>query len=134
MKIDGRCHCGAIQYQAELDPENVGICHCSDCQSMSATAFRTIGIVKPGEFRLLKGTPKVYIKIGDSGNRRQQAFCDNCGSGLYATSDDDGPRTYNIRMGTVKQRNQLPPQFQLWCRSAQPWLPEINTPKKSDKQ
>ena len=134
MKVKGQCHCGAIEYRAELDPDKVGICHCSDCQSMSASAFRTIGMVQPGEFELVKGNPKIYIKIAESGNRRQQAFCDNCGSGIYATSDEDGPKVHNIRMGTVKQRDQLPPQFQLWCRSAQPWLPDLKTAKKFDHQ
>lgn len=134
MKIQGHCHCGEIQYEAELDPDSVGICHCTDCQSLSATAFRTIGVVKPGNFHLLKGEPKIYIKTADSGNRRQQAFCSNCGSGIYASPDEDEPRVHNIRIGTVVQRDQLPPKFQLWCRSAQPWLPEIKTPKKSEKQ
>lgn len=134
MKVEGQCHCGAIQYRAELEPENVGICHCNDCQSLSATAFRTIGMVKPGKFEIIEGSPKLYIKIAESGNRRQQAFCDRCGSGLYATSDDDGPKTHNIRMGTVKQRDQFQPQFQLWCRSAQSWLVDLNTPDKRDRQ
>jgi len=133
MKIDGSCHCGAITYEAELDPEAVGICHCTDCQALSATAFRTLGMVQPGDFRLLKGKPKIYIKIGESGNRREQAFCENCGSGIYAASTDDDPKVRNLRMGTVRQRAQFPPRFQVWCRSAQPWLSEINTPKKFDK-
>ena len=29
MKIDGGCHCGNITYSAEIDPENVGMCHCT---------------------------------------------------------------------------------------------------------
>jgi hypothetical protein len=29
MKIDGRCHCGYITYEAEVDLANVMICHCS---------------------------------------------------------------------------------------------------------
>ncbi|MDJ0957674.1 MAG: GFA family protein [Arenicellales bacterium] len=134
MKIDGSCHCGAITYEAELEPEAVGICHCTDCQALSASAFRTIGLVKAGAFRLLTGAPKIYVKTGDSGNRREQAFCDNCGSGIYAASVGDDPKAHNIRMGTVCQRAQFPPRFQVWCRSAQPWLPSIDTPKKSDKQ
>ena len=40
MKIDGGCHCGYITYAAEIDPEKVGICHCTDCQTLSGTAFR----------------------------------------------------------------------------------------------
>ena len=134
MKVEGSCHCGEILYEAELDPELVGICHCTDCQALSASAFRTIGIVQAGDFHLLNGNPKVYVKTGESGNQREQAFCEICGSAIYSTSVGDGPKAYSIRMGTVNQRAKLPPQFQLWCRSAQPWLPIIDTPKKSDQQ
>ena len=35
MKIDGACHCGHITYQAEVDPEKVVVCHCTDCQKAS---------------------------------------------------------------------------------------------------
>ena len=31
MKIDGSCHCGAIVYEADIDPAQVRICHCTDC-------------------------------------------------------------------------------------------------------
>ena len=119
MKVDGSCYCGAITYEAELDPEAVGICHCTDCQTLSASAFRTIGIVQAGDFGLLKGEPKIYVKIGSSGNRREQAFCGNCGSGIYAAPTGDSPKVHNIRMGTVRQCSELPPKIQFWCQSAQ---------------
>ena len=38
MKIDGGCHCGAIAYEAEVDPEKTSICHCTDCQQLTGTA------------------------------------------------------------------------------------------------
>lgn len=134
MKVDGSCHCGAVTYEAELDPKAVGICHCTDCQTLSASAFRTIGVVQPDDFRLLSGTPKTYVKTGDSGNKREQAFCENCGSAIYASSVGDDPKAYNIRMGTVRQRDQFPPMFQVWCQSALSWLPAIDTPKNLDQQ
>jgi hypothetical protein len=40
MKIDGGCHCGDITYTVEIDPESAGICHCTDCQTFSGSAFR----------------------------------------------------------------------------------------------
>ncbi len=40
MRIDGGCHCGFVTYEAEIDPDDVGICHCSDCQALTGTAFR----------------------------------------------------------------------------------------------
>lgn len=132
MKINGECHCGAIEYEAELDLQNVGICHCSDCQALSASAFRTIAIVSGNTFIITRGTPKEYVKVGDSGNRRIQAFCSECGSGLYSTEVSDNPKAYNIRAGTVKQRHELIPRFELWRQSAVCWLPEIKETKKFD--
>jgi hypothetical protein len=35
MKIDGRCHCGDVTFEAEADPETTTICNCTDCQTMS---------------------------------------------------------------------------------------------------
>lgn len=133
MKVDGQCHCGAIAYEAELDPERVGICHCSDCQALSASAFRTVAIVSADTFAITRGKPKEYVKVGDSGNPRVQAFCPDCGSGLYATDTGDNPRAYNIRAGTVRQRHDLVPRFECWRQSALPWLPENTSTKKFDK-
>ena len=134
MKITGSCHCKAIVYEADLDPQSVGICHCKDCQKLSASAFRTLGVVQPGDFKLTKGEPKIYVKTGDNGNQREQAFCGVCGSGIYSASPGNGPKTHDLRMGTVDQADQFKPQFQIWCNSALPWLPGIDTPEKSDQQ
>jgi hypothetical protein len=38
MKIDGRCHCGEITFEAEVDPDALNICHCTDCQTLSGSA------------------------------------------------------------------------------------------------
>ena len=35
MHVEGGCHCGYIAYEAEVDPETVSICHCTDCQRMT---------------------------------------------------------------------------------------------------
>src|SRR5215213_7577616 len=74
MKIDGHCHCGYISYEAEADPDNAGICHCTDCQTLSGTAFRTVLRITDGSFRMLSGEPTVYVKIAESGAQREQAF------------------------------------------------------------
>ncbi len=133
MKINGECHCGAIAFEAELELENVGICHCTDCQALSASAFRTIAVVPGNAFRITKGTPKQYVKVGDSGNRRVQAFCGDCGSGLYSADAGDNPKAYSIRVGTVAQRHDLAPKFELWRQSSLAWLPEVRTTKKFDR-
>lgn len=125
MKIDGSCHCGVIAYEAEIDPSQVGICHCSDCQTLSGTAFRVVVFAPEEKFRLTRGAPKIYVKMAESGNKRAQAFCADCGSPIYASAAGDGPKTYGIRLGTARQRDLLPPKRQIWHRSAVAWLPEM---------
>lgn len=134
MKIDGRCHCGFITWEAEADPERTAVCHCTDCQTLSGTAFRTFIAVPSETFKLLSGQPKTYVKTGDSGRKRAQTFCPECGSPLYATGVGDDTKFFNIRLGTARQRDQLPPKKQLWCRSAQPWLGDMDGAPKVETQ
>ena len=126
MKVNGSCHCGAIGFEAEIDPDRVRICHCTDCQQLSGSAFRVTAPCNESAFRLLRGEPKIYIKIADSGRRRQQAFCGDCGSPLYATSDEPGGnRTLGLRVGALAQRSELAPRCQFFARSILPWLPRL---------
>jgi hypothetical protein len=124
MKVHGSCHCGAIRFEAEADPEKAGVCHCTDCQSLTGSAFALYLQVPRESFRLTAGEPKVYVKTAQSGNRRAQAFCPNCGSRLWAAAEKDSP-LYNLRIGTLRERSELRPRTQLWCRSAMPWINDL---------
>lgn len=125
MKVEGSCHCGRVRFEAEADPQKVSICHCTDCQSLTGTAFRVTVPVAEAHLRMLGEEPKIYVKTtADSGNPRAQAFCAECGSPIYATSVGEGPKVYGIRVGTLRQRAELPPKRQIWHASALPWLRE----------
>ena len=125
MKIDGACYCGAITFEADVNPESVAICHCTDCQTISGTAFRTIVPASAETFRVVSGEPKTYLKTAESGNRRVLAFCAMCGTHVWACDEGSDPGRISIRGGTVRQREQLTPRRQVWCRSAQPWLGDV---------
>jgi hypothetical protein len=86
MKVTGGCHCGSISFEAEIDPAQVRICHCTDCQTLTGTAFRTTVLSLPGTFILRSGTPKIYIKTAESGNKRAHAFYPECGTPIYSTA------------------------------------------------
>ncbi|VXC71121.1 conserved hypothetical protein [Pseudomonas sp. 8Z] len=125
MKVHGSCHCNQIQFEAETDPALVSICHCNDCQKLTGTAFRLSTPALSGTFRVLTGTPKIYVKVTESGSRRAQAFCGECGSQLF-TYDADNPVAYILRVGVLDERQQLPPTWQKWCEAALPWTQDIS--------
>jgi hypothetical protein len=134
MKIDGRCHCGKITYEAEIDPETLRICHCTDCQRLTGSPFRAVVMAPSEGFVLRSGEPKIYVKIAESGTRRGHAFCPDCGTPLYASALANPP-SYTLRLGSIDQRAQLPsPRRQIWCRSALPWAMNLEGIERTDRQ
>lgn len=124
MRVDGRCHSGAITYEAEVDPANVGVCHCADCQRLTGSAFRVNVQAPAASFRLTSGTPKIYVKTADSGARRAHAFCPDCGGPVYACAVEN-PTTYSLRIGALNQREGLVPRRQIWARNRMTWLEDL---------
>ena len=125
MKVEGACHCGNIRFEADVAPETTSICHCTDCQTLSGSAFRTVVPVQDTDFRMTGGQPSIYVKTAESGNQRQQAFCGKCGSPIYSAPPGDGPKAYFIRVGTIRQRDAFVPKAQVWARSRQAWLADV---------
>ncbi len=122
MKVEGRCHCGRIAYEADVDPTAVMICHCTDCQTLTGSAFRVTVPASPEAFRLISGKPRIYMKIADSGSRRGHAFCGDCGAPIYRQPTDNNPN-YSLRIGGLDQRIELgPPKRQIWTKRRLPWL------------
>lgn len=123
MKIDGQCHCGFVTYKAEIDPERVHICHCTDCQKLTGSPYRVSVRAARDDIRLTGNPPKIYVKTAESGNKRLQYFCPECGSPLF-TSSEDAKGDWGIRWGSIRQRAELQPRRQFWCHSAAPWAAE----------
>ena len=134
MKIDGRCHCGALAYEAVIDVGHVFVCHCEDCQSFSGAPFRVRVLAPPERFRLTSGTPRVYHKVAESGARRAMYFCGDCGTHVHATDMENPSLPVSISGGTVRQKAELRPAAQAWCRSRLPWVSQLEETQQLDRQ
>jgi hypothetical protein len=134
MHVHGECHCGQIKFEAEIDESAVRICHCTDCQNLTGSAYRVNVATRKGSFRLLAGKPKAYVKTAESGTKRAHGFCPECGTPIYSTADVPNPESYGLRVGTLRERASLKPARQGWCRSALPWVMNIESVPQSAKQ
>jgi hypothetical protein len=134
VKVDGSCHCGKIAFEANVDPATVTICHCRDCQNLTGSTS-CANVQTPAEsFVLLRGQPKIYIKTtAESGTRRAHAFCPDCATPIYAAAVTD-PSAYSLRIGTLRQRAELRPHRQIWCRSALPWSMDLHEITRFERQ
>ncbi len=125
MHIDGQCHCGYVRYEADVDPTQVSICHCTDCQLLTGSAYRVTVAATRDRFTVRGNAPKAYAKVGDSGAVSVQYFCPKCGSPIYRASGDANDARIGIRIGTIRQRRQLTPSRQFWLRSALPFIHDL---------
>ncbi|KAK1656218.1 glutathione-dependent formaldehyde-activating enzyme [Colletotrichum phormii] len=87
MGLKGSCMCKAIKYESAEDPQVTALCHCTDCQKWSGSAFTSNAVVPRTSFKVTQGEPKFYDITGDSGKKNRHFFCSNCGSSLYTELD-----------------------------------------------
>jgi hypothetical protein len=134
MKVTGQCHCGVITYEAEVEPGTVNVCHCRDCQRLTGSAFRVTIPAPAAQFRLLSGTPRHYVKVADSGARRVHAFCERCGTPVYACAPEN-PQVYSLRLGALNERDALgPPVREIWIRRRLSWIAKVDGATQVDGQ
>ena len=118
---DGGCQCGAVRYRVEGKPITLSVCHCTECQRQSGSAFGMSLIVPKGSFRLLSGAPKTFTRKAESGRTVDCAFCPDCGTRIYhrATYLKD---TVNVKPGTLDDTSGLAPAIHVWTKEKQAWV------------
>ena len=50
LTLNGKCLCGSVQYSCEAEPIVTAICHCTNCQRQTGTAFSMTVIVPKESF------------------------------------------------------------------------------------
>jgi hypothetical protein len=65
VRVEGRCHCGEIAYEAIVEPGRVTICHCADYQALTGSAYRATVPASAESFVLRSGQPRIYVKTAE---------------------------------------------------------------------
>jgi hypothetical protein len=119
-QIAGGCLCGKVRYTASGDPAFVGVCHCTDCQKFTGSAFGVI-VGVPKSALSIQGKLATYSKAADSGGTTERKFCPECGSSI-ADEVAAMPDIIMLGAGTLDDASWVKPGMQIFCDSAQPWV------------
>ena len=124
-KLDGHCMCGSITYSCDADPVATAVCHCTECQRQTGTAF-SIVVGLPADALDVKGDTLAMFKTpGDAHEgETERNFCSACGSPIFSMSPAI-PGVAWLKAGTLDDTSWLEPQMEVWGRSAQPWVPAV---------
>ncbi len=118
--IKGGCLCGKVTYSANVEPIFVGICHCTNCQKATGSAFGTV-LAIPTSALTVTGTTSRFDGKGDSGSATHRDFCPVCGSTVAQSADLMAGVTM-IPVGTLDDPSWVKPPMQIYCDSAMPWV------------
>jgi len=83
-KISGGCLCGKTRFETTNEPVMQLLCHCTDCQTVSGSAFYTAYIVPLDSVLLTQGTLGGFAVKSDKGRNNLRRFCQDCGTRLWA--------------------------------------------------
>lgn len=122
IPMTGGCPCGAIRYEIRSEPSLTYVCHCTDCQRRSGSAFAVSLVVPDAAFAITAGDPVVSTRVAESGNTVSLSLCGACGGPVFA-GRRGGPRgTLTVRAGTLDDTGGVRPDIHIWTRSRQPWV------------
>lgn len=122
-KLEGRCLCGQFSYASDAPPLATLICHCKNCQRQGGAAF-SLNVVVPAASLATKGELKSYMDRADSGNTVERQFCATCGSPIFSMLSANKDIAI-IKAGTLDDTSALKPVSEVWCDSAQAWVPPL---------
>ena len=120
MTISGRCHCGAVTFQAQGEPAQHAICHCGDCRRWAGAPM--VGWIAFQEDKVrIAGTTADY-RSSELGTR---TFCPACGTGLFYRNATILPGIVDIQSATLDHPEDHSPGAQIMVRERLPWAAGI---------
>ena len=117
----GSCHCGEITYTFNGEPLRQVNCHCKNCRKTSGGPYLANIFVSEDNL-LIKGSPKVYQHLADSGNQMSKKFCGNCGAQMFSLGSGR-PGIVIIRGGTIDNLEIIQPTLNIFVSSKIPSTP-----------
>ena len=118
-EVEGGCQCGSVRYRVSGEPIGVVVCHCTECQRQSGSAFGMSMAVRSAAFRLIAGELDSFAVIADSGRAKTGAFCPRCGTRIYHQT---APEVLSVKAGTLDDTSRLRPTAHYWTKRKQPWV------------
>jgi hypothetical protein len=120
--LKGRCGCGAGTYRMKTFPMFVHCCHCSECQRQTGAAYVLNAIIEADRVEF-DGPVSEHELPTPSGKGQIITRCENCGVAVFSSYMIRLGKLRYVRVGTLDDPDQCPPDVQIFTSSKQDWVP-----------
>lgn len=117
--LTGGCQCGRIRYKMTGPPLVFYLCHCTECQRHTSSAFGESLRFRREHLDINSGL-RCVERLGVSGKLRQGWFCPDCGVRIWHGTA--GSAEINIKAGTLDDTSWLIPAGHIWTGSKQKFV------------
>lgn len=114
---DGGCRRGAVRIRVTKPPLLTGSCHCSGCQTMSASAYSLTVTVPADGFEVTKGEP---VLGGLKGPVSHHHHCPDCLSWMF-TRAEGFDWFVNVRPSMLDDHEWFEPFVDIWTSEGLAW-------------
>lgn len=121
FELHGGCTCRAIRYRMLRAPLIVHCCHCRWCQRETGASFALNALVE-AEHVEVTGSVEVVHTPSNSGKGQKISRCPTCRIAVYGNYAGGGDALRFVRVGTLDEPDQLPPDVHIYTASKQPWV------------
>lgn len=119
LPLTGGCQCGQVRYQATARPFAFYLCHCTECQRHTSSAFGESLRFRADDLAI-SGPLSTYRRSSQSGRIRIGRFCPSCGVRIVHSTV--GTDMVNLKAGTLDDTSWLIPAGHIWTSSKQPFV------------
>jgi hypothetical protein len=120
--IEGGCDCGQVRFRLLSAPMVVHCCHCRWCQRETGASFALNAMMEADRVINLGAAPDIIETPSASGKGQKVARCPSCRVAVWSHYAGAGPVVTFVRVGTLDNPDQLPPDAHIFTASKQPWL------------
>ena len=119
--LEGGCACGEVRYRLASRPMFVHCCHCRECQRQTGGAFVINALIETSRVDRLSGETEAVPVPTDSGRPHDIHRCASCGTAVWSHYDGHQELSF-VRVGTLDEPSELPPDVHIYIRSKLPWI------------
>ena len=129
MGHQGGCHCGAVRYKVNGEPQHVALCHCEDCRKSAGAPMVAWAAFAENDFKLVQGELTSFNSSGTA----MRSFCPTCGTGIAYRNSEFLPGVVDIQAATLDNPDVLPAGAHIQTAEQIGWMTEAHKLPKFER-
>jgi len=126
--IKGSCCCKTVQFEIYVNPEMMGMCHCSRCRKLGASALVFTNV---DNFKITQGLDKISTYKAVPPYQYDRCFCSVCGTSLGEVLSTTG--SFPISANCIDSDLEIENAFHEFVSEKPKWLKIGDNAKQFDE-